>query len=135
MNIVEFIENNDVDYTKNVIDESFIGTLELETGCKFGPELIKYILSYGYLGFEDVELYGVNSNQGIDSDMISQTKYMHKYFEKTSGFVALENLGEGDYILVDSADNVYEYDTEVGEIIDVKYRLFGYILKRFTEVA
>ena len=133
MTIFEFIENNDVDYTKNLIQESFVEIAEKETECKFGPDLRKYILLYGYLGFEDVEFYGITSNQGIASDMICQTKYIHKYFEKTRSYIALENLGEGDYVLVDCEDNVCEYDTEGGEVISLNLKLFEYILKRFSD--
>lgn len=135
MGLSEFIENNDVDYTKKLIDKNFFEIVEKEIGCKFGPELKKYILTYGYLGFEDVEFYGINSNQGINSDMVSQTKYIHKYFEKTKNYVAFENLGEGDYVLVDSEDNIYEYDTEVGEVKNINSKLFEYILKRFNDVV
>ena len=135
MDLFEFIENNDVDFTKNIIDEKFFEVVETEIGFKFGPELKKYVLTYGYLGFEDVEFYGINQNQGIDSDMVTQTKYLHKYFEKTENYVAFENIGEGDYVIVDSDDNVFEYDTEVGKVKELNVKLFDYIVKRFNEVA
>lgn len=135
MDLFEFIENNDVDFTKNVIDEKFFDVVETEIGFKFGPELKKYVLTYGYLGFEDVEFYGINQNQGIDSDMVTQTKYLHKYFKKTENYVAFENIGEGDYVIVDSDDHVFEYDTEVGKVKELNIKLFDYIVKRFNEAA
>ena len=57
-----------------------------------------------------------------------------QYKEKSKDYVAFENLGEGDYVIVDSEDNVYEYDTEVGEVKNLNSKLFEYILRRFNDV-
>ena len=96
-----------------------------------GKELTAYLLKYGYLGFEHVELYGMNSRQGLKSDLVSQTKYLHQHYPDTSSLVAIENQGEGDYYLVDSEDNVYEYDTNMKQLRKTGLKLFKYILKRF----
>ena len=42
-------------------------------------QLREYLLSYGYLASGSVELYGINSRQKMDSDMIRQTRYLHEY--------------------------------------------------------
>lgn len=124
------IEGIDVECTMNVVDEAFIGIAESELGVGFGIQLRNYILKYGYLAFEDIELYGINSKQKLQSDMISQTLYLHKYFELTKNYIALENTGEGIYILVGSNDKVYKYDSEQDVIQNLHMLLEEYIIFR-----
>lgn len=106
---------------------------EKEVGLRFGEELTEYLLKYGYLGYEHIELYGMNSRQGLESDMVKQTLYLHKYFPVTHGYVALENQGEGDYYLVNSDDEVYEYISEQNKLFDTGMDLYQYILRRFQD--
>ncbi len=134
MDMKTFISSNQVDFSSNTIDVKMLGTVETAVGVKFGDELTEYVLKYGYLGFEFVELYGVNSRQRLDSDMIKQTIYLHKYFPKTNHYVAIENQGDGDYYLVDGKDYVFEFDTSQKEIINTNMKLFSYILQRFETV-
>ena len=49
----EFIKQNDVDYTKNLVNEQELVELEKIIELTFGSQLKDYILSYGYLGFEE----------------------------------------------------------------------------------
>lgn len=134
MELKEFIKSNNVDFTKNRIGKTQINDLEKAVGVEFGAEVVEYIYKYGYLGFEEAELYGVNSKQMLDSDMIKQTTYLHKYFPKTKKLVAIENKGDGYYILVDTEDNVYEYISEEDKLIKTETKLFQYILKRFEDI-
>lgn len=133
MNIKEFIANNDVDMGKLLVDVTVVEAAEKEVGVEFGGELTKYILNYGYLAFEYVELYGMNSRLGLDSNMIKQTKYLHQYYPATKSYIAIENQGEGDYYIVNSDDRVFGYDTELDRLTDTELSLFEYILKRFEE--
>ena len=75
----------------------------------------------------------MNSRQGLESDMVKQTRYLHKYFPATFAYVALENQGEGDYYLVNSNDEVYEYFSEQGQLLKTGLTLFDYIVQRFEE--
>ena len=134
MKMQEFIKNNDVIYTKNIVDSKTIKTIEKELGVSFGDELTHYILEYGFLAYKHVEFYGINSKQMLESDMIKQTKYLNKYFPKTIGFIAFENKGDGDYILVSSEDDVYEFLSEDDQVQKTDLQLFDYILKRFNDV-
>ncbi len=136
MNLDTFVIHHNVDHSNSNsrIDVSMLEQAEKATGTKFGEELAAYLLKYGYLGFEHVELYGMNSRQGLKSDLVSQTMYMHQYYPDTSSLVAIENQGEGDYYLVDSEDNVYEYDTNIKQLRKTGLKLFEYILKRFESV-
>lgn len=134
MDIKEFVEKNNLEKCKNLIKAEQLNNIEKEIKIKFGNELKKYILEYGYLAYEYIELYGINSKQGIESDMVKQTLYLHKYFPKTINYIALENQGDGNYYILDSNDKVYRYISEQDKIIDIELRLFDYIMNRFKEV-
>lgn len=130
----KFIKEKGVEFTKNLINMENINEAQNYLGITFGSELKEYILEYGYLAYEYAELYGINSIQLMESDMIKETKRLHELFQKTANLIIIENQGDGDYYLVDSNDNVYEYISDIDELTDVKMSLFDYILNRFTEV-
>ena len=132
MKLKNFVKSNDVDFTNHLISSDHIHEIEKEIGVSIGRDLKEYLLSYGYLGFKHIEFYGVNSVQMNESDMIKQTKYLHKYFPKSSNFTALGNLGEGLYSLIDKNDMIYEYDTENDVIVDKQQKLFDYIYEQFS---
>ena len=134
MDIKEFVEKNNLEKCKNIIKVEQLNNIEKEIKIKFGNELKKYILEYGYLAYEYIELYGINSKQGIESDMVKQTLYLHKYFPKTINYIAVENLGDGNYYIVDNKDNIYKYISEEDKIVDMQLKLFKYIMNRFNEI-
>ena len=134
MRLKQFLENKEVDFTKNLINAEMVKNVEKETGVSFGAELTKYVLEYGYLAYKHVEMYGVNSKQMMESDLVKQTKYLHKYYPKTTDYIALENTGDGYYEIVSSEDEVYEYSSETDALNDSGLKLFEYILERFKEV-
>lgn len=134
MNLDTFVRQHDVDHSNSQIDVPTIEQAEKTIGIKFGGELTEYLLKYGYLGFEYVELYGMNARQGLNSDLVTQTQYMHKYYPDTASLIAIENQGEADYYLVDSDDNVYEYDTNIKQLRKTDLKLFEYIVRRFESV-
>lgn len=134
MDIKEFVEKNNLEKCKNLIKVEQLNNIEKEIKIKFGNELKKYILEYGYLAYEYIELYGINSKQGIESDMVKQTLYLHKYFPKTINYIAVENLGDGNYHIVDNKDNIYKYISEEDKIVDIQLKLFKYIMNRFNEI-
>lgn len=134
MNLEQFIEENEVDKTTNLVDESVISEAEGQLQVTFGTQLKQYILKYGYLGYEYAELYGMNSNENLKSDLVEQTKYLHKYYPETKNYIAIENQGEGDYYLVDQSDMVFEYDTDMEKMTSIGCTLFEYIVKRFESI-
>lgn len=129
-----FISNNQVDYSNNTINKDMIKQAEKMVSVHFGKELTEYLLKYGYLGYKHVEFFGINRTQGLESDLVKQTSYMHEQFPVTSDLVAIENQGEGDYYLVDSSDNVYEYDTNEKRLRKTGNKLFDHILQRFASI-
>lgn len=134
MKIEEFMRKKDVSSTTRLVDEVVISQAEKKISVVFGPQLKKYILKYGYLAYKFSELYGINSNQNLESDLVTQTEYLHKYYPITEKYIAIENQGEGDYFLVDSDDNVFEYDTNLDEFMALEMKLFDYILQRFESI-
>ena len=133
MNFAEIVNRYSVDYTKNLIEKIQVDEVENVLGILLPNSLKEYILNYGYLGYRHIELYGVYSNEYLKTDMIKQTLYLHKYFEKTRNYIALENIGEGGYILLDTNDEVYEYDSEMDILIKLDKHLLEYIYDRFAE--
>ncbi len=134
MDLWNFVEENDVERTKSLISREQIREIEAVIGVPFGVELTRYVISYGYLACGAVEFYGINSKQMLDSDMVRQSLYLHKYFPHTAKYVALENQGDGDYFIVGSDDSVFEYISENDNLKDVKMKLSEYILKRLEGV-
>ena len=132
MTYKKIIEQNDVDFTKNLVNEQELIEIGGIIGLMFGSQLKDYILSYGYLGFSAIEFYGINSKQREKSDLITQTLYLHKYFKKTIQYFAFENIGDGRYILVDENDNMHIYSSNQDTIQSLEMDLNEYILKRFN---
>lgn len=131
MTLEQFVIDNDVEYCKNLIRPEGMAQIAKAMGVTIGKELEDYILRYGYLAYQHVELYGINSKQVLDSDMVKQTIYLHERYPETQGYVALENLGEGDYRLVDQNDHIYEFDARLRGLCPAKEKLNEYILHRF----
>ena len=136
MDIKEFIKENknNVLQSNSLIDTNAVKDVENITGVKIGKQLAEYMTTYGYLISESIELYGITARQALEeSDIVKQTRYLHKYFPSTKGYIALENQGDGDYYIVDSADTVYEFISEQNKLKDTGLKLFDYIIKRFEE--
>lgn len=128
-----FVKNNECDYTRNIISSEVLKMAEKTIGIKFGNQLSEYLLKYGYLGYKSVELYGMNSNQGLNSDLFEQTMYLHNSFEITQPYIAIDKIQDSIYTLIDSNDNIYICDLEKNVIRNVNIKLFEYIFKRFKE--
>ena len=131
MDIYKFIQNHDVIHASPLITKADIQLAEKALGMKFGPQLFTYLLDYGFLMFNGVEFFGLNARQGLESDLVKETKYLHQYFPVTVPYIAFEDAGDGAYILVDLEDNVYYFDSEDDSIEDLEQKLNDYILEQF----
>ena len=118
------------DFTKNTITVEMLKQAEELVGVKFGTQLIEYILDYGYLGFDDIEFYGINSKQELNSDLVEKTLNLHTYFEKTKLYIAFELISEHIYSLVDTDDNIYIYNDVENTLKPLNKKLFEYIVDR-----
>lgn len=135
MTLKDFVEQyEDVEKLEELVTEEFLEKVEETLNLKFGNKLKNYILDFGYLAFEYVEFYGINPAQGFDSDLITQTQYLHKSFPQTYNLIAFENQGDGDYFLVDENDKMFEFDSALKELKCINQNLEEYILDRFNTV-
>ena len=117
------------------ISESEIPVYEDALGVKFGEQLKEYILKYGYLAYEHIEFNGVNANEKLDSDMIKNTKNIRNISDKIKDFIVVENQGDGDYYLIDSNDNMYEFILDgSSELKKIDMDFSQYINNRFASV-
>lgn len=132
-NLKEFVVKNRIEYSKNLVSEPELYMLKAELNLKFGLELTEYILNYGYLAYDSIEFYGINSKQKIKSDMLTQTLYLNKYFVATTNLIAFENLGEGEYILIDFQDRMYRFISEENKLEKLDLDLNEYIIKRLKK--
>ena len=132
MSLDTFVMEHNVEKSICPPDIELFEAVKGKIGVEIGVQLKDYLLQYGYLAYESVELYGVNTRQGLESDLVKQTMYLHHYFPCANPFIAIENRGEGIYSLVDGRDEVYFFIPENnGEIQDTGMQLYEYILKRF----
>ena len=130
----EFIAKNDVEFSADPISADELEAVQKEMGLAFGEQLKHYLVNYGYCVLGSAELYGINARQGLESDMVKQTRYLHEYFPLTDPLVAVENQGDGDYFLVDGNDRVFEFISEIDDALtDTGLDLFEYIVNRFEE--
>lgn len=120
----------DYEYSENLPSKSDINQAENKIGIKFGKQLINYLLNYGYLAKDNIELYGINNKQKLNSDMVKETLYLHKQYPKLKSYVAIENQGDGDYYLIDSRDNIYEFIIDDENIKNININLKEYIKNR-----
>lgn len=130
-NLENFVKANHCEHAENLVSEDLLELAQEQIGLKFGSQLKEYLLKYGYLGYQWVELYGMNYDQELDTDLLEQTLYLHKYFALSKSLIALEFLGDNRYALVDSNDSVYICDFNRNSIENQNMKLFDYILKRF----
>ena len=127
-----FVANNPVEKTDHLVSSEELSSMATRIGISIGKGLETYLLKYGYLAYKHIELYGVNSRQNENSDFIKATIRLHKTFPNTTSYSVLEDKGDGDYILLDKDDNVYEFiPTAYEDIRPLDLKLEEYIVNRF----
>ncbi len=134
MTLYELIKAKGVSYYADTIDAAMLKEAENAVSVHFGIELIEYLFKYGYLAYKHIALYGMNMHQGLESDMVRQTVYLHQYYPATVDYVAIENQGDGDYFLVNSEDDVFEYDVDIKELQPTGKKLSEYLVIRLENV-
>lgn len=130
----EFVHNYDVDYSDNTVSEK-----ELDEICKrfdlhIGSELREYLLKYGYLGYKQVEMFGINRRQGNASDMIKRTLSFRKKFPDNKNLIALIGSGDDAQYFVNEKDEVVCYLPWVNRFIWIHNSLLEYILDTFKKL-
>lgn len=131
MGIREFVSRHDVDFSLHMPDAETVTQMAAMLSVSVGPELLAYLTGYGYLGFKSVEFYGLNASQGMDSDMVRQTRYLHHCFPLTKDYIAVRNMGDGVYVLINSDDFVFRFFTDENRMEHLGEKLFDYVLRCF----
>ncbi len=129
----DIIEKYGCDFTNNIVSDEVLDLASEKIGILFGNELKEYIKSYGYLGIGAVEFYGLNSKQNLDSDLVKQTLYLHQYFPFTKNYIAIANIEDSIYLLIDSDDNIYECDLVLKKINNKNIKFNDYVIKRLSD--
>lgn len=120
-------------FTKNLVNNEFIDEIQKTLSISIGAELQDYIKNVGYLGYGHIEFLGINSIQGINSDMIKCTSELHKTYPSTNNFTAIENSDGEEFILVDGKDNIFDFEPGIDSSPkSLNIKLFSYIEKRFN---
>ena len=120
-----------VESSKSPASIATLQAIQQKLGCVFGNQLKSYLLDFGYLAHGCNEMYGVNERQKLESDLVKTTEMLHTDFPVCKGLVAVDNQGDGDYILCDSEDMVYEFiPSDKNEIIPLGKNLQEYIIER-----
>ena len=132
----EIIKNQfgDADVSPNPPTKQTIESAEEAVGFRFGAMLKSYLMSFGYLGHGAVELYGINEVQKCQSDMVKTTLNIREYHKGCEGYVVVDNLGDGQYILCDQKDMVYELpEDDNTPPVSMNMNFMQYVVKRFSE--
>ena len=101
---------NKIEKSVNLISEKELKIYENKMEVKFGYQLSYYILNFGYLALNHIELLGINSKQNFESDMVITTNNLHSGFEETKNLIAIYKTTDNVYYLVDKDDFVYSFD-------------------------
>ena len=134
-NLEKFVIENKCESSQFKPNEELISEAEKKLKVEFGPQLKKYLLEYGYLAYKHIELYGLNSKQGLLSDICINTENKRNIFPEIKNMVLIENQGDSDYYLVDDNDNIFRCCPEANIYENMNIKLFDYILQRFNGIA
>lgn len=132
MRLDKFCKTHNVDMSFKPANNEIIARAEDVLEIKFGKQLKAYLIKYGYLGYKSVEFYGIIQRLALGSDMVRQTKYLHEAFPAVKKYIALGSLGDGCYIMVDSFDLVWVFDTVQNNLSPTDKRLSDYIFEKLA---
>ena len=118
------------EFSRDVPDINLLRWLESIIQVRFGPMTLEYLLEYGYIGLDSFDFYGVTGRQGVRSDMIKQTLYLHELDPQLRYLIAFESIGEGTYILTDCRDMMWRYDLMGNHVTHMGCDLQEYVAER-----
>ena len=104
-----------VEFTTRVPSCETVNAVEAALNCRLGKQMKEYLLSFGSLWKDSIELYGVNEIQKLDSDLVKTTLNVAEYYDKMHGMVVIDNLGDGQYVFCDQNDMIFKMPVEVSD--------------------
>lgn len=135
MNIEDIKALDGVKIAKYLPSDATLKQVSEKLSFKMGCYLNEYLSKCGYIEFSFVEIFGVTENKGLSSDMVIKTILLYKNYPQTMSYVALEDKGDGDYILCDERDNIFEFiPTFKSDLIPLNCDLFSYLVGRYNEI-
>lgn len=90
----------------------------------FGSQLKDYLLKYSNLEYNDVHFFGID---------LKETTQLYRNFSLQKKYIVFCINEYNNYILIDSKDDMYEFDTEKKEVRSLHIKLFDYIIKKIKE--
>ena len=103
---------------------------ELDMRLDHGPRW--YLSEYGYLAKGDIELYGANERQGLDSDIVRMTRSIRDGMPWTDGYAAIHHISDGRYAMFDRSGRVYIADYASPGFTSANATLLEYIYGLFA---
>lgn len=122
--------------SKNLISKDFLNEVEDILHFKFGEQLKKYLLDYGYISFGSTEFNGMNSLQAMDSDLIKDTLGLRGLSNLTNQYVVIENIDNHNLVLCDKEDKTYSAtsdDLVSYKITPLNKTLFEFIIFKYNK--
>ncbi|WP_262174225.1 SMI1/KNR4 family protein [Saccharococcus sp. Marseille-Q5394] len=135
--IDQFVQSHSADILTSPVKPNIDTIREAEEllTFTFGKQLNSYLTTYGFLIYQFIELHGINERQKMSSDLIINTQKARENFGDLEGFVVIENLGGGNYILCDEQDQVHEYlPMNEKKMKPLKLTFDEYVINRFNEI-
>lgn len=91
----------------NVTDME-IKEAEKQLNSNFGSEMKEYLLTYGSISFNSVELYGLGFSDKYYLNIVVATKELRD-MGLPMGYFPIFDIGDGHYAVVSQDDVVYEW--------------------------
>lgn len=107
-----------------------IPNIEKKLKTSIGIQLSEFLLSCGELECGDICFFGVSTRENSRSKMINQTITLRRKYPKIDGYIVFEDRGDGNYTIVDSADNVSFFVPTDNVIVNASLKLYEYIESR-----
>ncbi|MEK4715730.1 SMI1/KNR4 family protein [Sporosarcina sp. FSL K6-5500] len=105
-------------------------------GFSFGQQLKFYLKNHGFLIYKFVELYGLNENQKMYSDLVVRTQKARENYGGLNDVVIIESMDGGNYIVCDGQDNMHEYlPMNEQKLTSLGLSFEDYVVNRFNEIA
>lgn len=131
--LVDFIEKNDqVLIKKNAVSDADLSAAEKALGFNFDSVYKEYLLNFGKVSYESMELYGLGVSDKSHLNVVNANKNMtSQYGNWPSNAVVLEDIAEDNYIVYVMNEGVFQFAPI--ECKKISNSLEEYIMMRIAE--
>ena len=89
------------------VTDNEIREAERKLNSDFGSEMKEYLLKYGSISYQSVELYGLGFSDQYYLNIVSATEEL-RAMGLPIGYFPIYNIGDGHYAVVSAKNRVYE---------------------------